>query len=77
MLDEQDYKNIEARLFHVFMPRSECDSQMESIKNKQNNIEVRLAVIENEVKKSTKLQWTILVVVLTAVVTAIMGMILK
>lgn len=73
MLDHEDIE----RLKEIFVPRSECDTQMATVREKQNNVEVRLAVIENEVKKSTKLQWTILMAVLSAIVAAVMGMILK
>lgn len=76
-IDEQDYKNIEDRLYHIFMPRSECESQMNSVREAHHGIDVRLAVIENEVKKTTKLQWAVLIAVITAVVGAVMGLILK
>lgn len=79
--EEQDYKFIEDRVLDrvrvEFMPRSECDSQMNSMKESYHGVDVRLAVIESEVKKSTKLQWAVLIAVITAVVGAIMGLILK
>lgn len=77
MIDEQDIKIILDRVRAEFVTRAECDTQMTSIREENHSIDVRLAVIENEVKRTTKLQWTILVAVITAVVAAIMGLILK
>jgi hypothetical protein len=50
---------------------------MNSMKESYHGVDVRLAVIESEVKKSTKLQWAVLIAVITAVVGAVMGLILK
>lgn len=76
-IDEQDIKNILDRVRVEFMPRSECESQMNSVREAHHGIDIRLAVIENEVKKTTKLQWAVLIAVITAVVGAVMGLILK
>lgn len=76
-IDEQDIKMILDRVRAEFVTRAECDTQMSVMKDEHHSIDVRLAVIENEVKRTTKLQWTILVAVITAVVAAVMGLILK
>jgi len=77
MLTQEDINAIMDRVRAEFVTRSECDSQMETMKESYHGIDVRLAVIENEVSKTTKLQWAVLIAVITAIVGAIMTLILK
>lgn len=74
---EEDIKVILDRVRVEFMPRSECDSQMAKMQEAYHGVDIRLAVIENEVKKSTALQWVVLVAVVTGIVGAVMALILK
>lgn len=74
---EEDIKIILDRVRIEFMPRSECDSQMSAMKEAYHGVDTRLAVIEAEVKKSTSLQWAVLIAVITAIVGAVMALILK
>ena len=77
MLEEKDINLIMDRVRAEFVTRSECDNQMKSMRESYHGIDVRLAVIENEVTKSTKLQWIELTAVITAIVGAFMTLILK
>lgn len=77
MIDNNDLEIITNRMKDIFMPRSECDTQMMQIWEKQSTADARLAVIESQLQTVTRLQWTILVAVVTAIVGAIMGLILK
>lgn len=77
MIDNNDLEIITNRMKDIFMLRSECDTQMMQIWEKQSTADARLAVIESQLQTVTRLQWTILVAVVTAIVGAIMGLILK
>lgn len=65
------------RLKEIFITRQECNSQMDDVDAKLNNDNARLAVIESKLDAVTKLEWAVLIAVLTAIVGALMGLILK
>ena len=65
------------RLKEIFITRQECNSQMDDVDAKLNNDQARLAVIESKLETVTKLEWAVLIAVLTAIVGALMGLILK
>ena len=73
MIEQADIE----RLKEIFITRQECNSQMDDVNAKLNNDNARLAVIESTLETVTKLEWAVLIAVLTAIVGALMGLILK
>lgn len=55
MIDEQDI----IRLKDIFITRQECESNLHAIENKVNDENVRLAVIEHQLKNITWLIMTV------------------
>ena len=55
MIDEQDI----IRLKDIFITRQECESNLPAIENKVNDENVRLAVIEHQLKNITWLIMTV------------------
>lgn len=55
MIDEQDI----SRLKEIFITRQECENSMRTIEGKVNDENVRLAVIEHQLKNITWLIMTV------------------
>lgn len=70
-------KELIERLKEVFVTRRECDEKNEIIKTAMSKIEVRLAVIEDNITKQNSLTKMVLGGIITIIIGAVASMILK
>lgn len=71
-----EHEDIE-RLKEIFVTRQECNNQMDDVSSKLSNDNARLAVIESKLDDLRKLDWTIIGGIITLIIAAVGGMILK
>ena len=71
-----EHEDIE-RLKEIFVTRQECNNQMDDVSSKLSNDNARLSVIESKLDDLRKLDWTIIGGIITLIIAAVGGMILK
>ena len=76
-MDEQLYEQLVERLSLVFMPRKECDEAMRKQQEEIIQHNVDLALIKLKLDTITKINWLIFSTVVTALLAAVLMIIIK
>lgn len=77
MIDEADVKYILERVTDICVTRKECDDKTDEINKKLANDSTELALIKSDVSTIKWLAKTILAVIVTGIVGALLSLIIK
>lgn len=77
MIDENDMNRILARVKEICITRQECDDKTDEINKKLANDSTELALIKSDVGTIKWLAKTILAVIVTGIVGALLSLIIK